>query len=146
VGKDNGFNPWSVPRAAFSFSSVQAPAGRMNAVQPPLKGLRDEETGVVRRSPSSELHYAGVLFCEHQPYDRRLRGHHPPPLRVLVVEGCVTNGGETRRKSFGANALRLRPQCQIQTYMMPMAQFSWGIPVKASSVASGPWGDLLATA
>jgi hypothetical protein len=53
VGKDNGFNPWSVPRAAFSFSSVQAPAGRLNAVQPPLKGLRDEETGVVRRSPAT---------------------------------------------------------------------------------------------
>jgi hypothetical protein len=61
VGKDNGFNPWSVPRAAFSFSSVQAPAGRLNAVQPPLKGLRDEETGVVRRSPSARLPAATIM-------------------------------------------------------------------------------------
>jgi hypothetical protein len=56
------------------------------------------------------------------------------------------NGGEIRRKSFGANALRSRPQCLIQTYMMPMDQFSWGIRVKTGSVAPEQWGDLLATA
>ena len=33
-----GFNPWTAARAAFSFSLVQAPAGRLNAVQSPLKG------------------------------------------------------------------------------------------------------------
>jgi hypothetical protein len=67
-------------------------------------------------------------------------------LSVSVIGGHPVNGGEIRRKSFGANALRLRPQCQIQTYMMPMPQFPWGIRVKASSVASELWGDLLATA
>jgi len=58
----------------------------------------------------------------------------------------VPNGGEIGRKSFGTNALRLRPQCQIQTYIMPADQFSCGIRVKTGSVASEQWGDLLATA
>ena len=48
-----GFNPWTAAHAVSSSSFVQAPAGRLNTVQPPLKGAGDKETGVVRRSPST---------------------------------------------------------------------------------------------
>jgi len=36
----HGFQPVDRPRAAFSSSFVQAPAGRLNAFQTPLKGAR----------------------------------------------------------------------------------------------------------
>ena len=61
----------------------------------------------------SELCYTGVLFCGHQPYDRRPHGHHPPPVPVLGVRAgadrqgvrltcALTSGPAWRFTSLGA--------------------------------------------
>jgi len=54
------------------------------------------------------------VFCGHQPYDRRIPGHHPPPVPALVVERCVT-GTAKERLVLRQHRFRERRHCRSES-------------------------------
>jgi hypothetical protein len=59
----------------------ESPGRVVNSCLLPIYTLEKKAMQEVPAWPS-ELCYAGVLFCGHQPYDRRIHGPHPPPMPV----------------------------------------------------------------
>jgi len=64
----------------------------VNSCLLPIYTLEKEAMQEIPAWPS-ELRYTGVLFCGHPPYDRRLPGHHPPPLPVLGLRAGADRQG-----------------------------------------------------
>jgi len=73
-------------------AAASSPSRVVNSCLPVIYTLEKE---VMQEIPAWPR-YTGVLFCGHQPCDRRLCGHHPPRLPAPVVQGCVTGPAKER--------------------------------------------------